>query len=257
MKNVKTAFRILEDGTYAPYDHQFVSSSCHDGDLYSQGPDRSWGAYDALNTLHVASAPPWRKNCWQEWSRDFLAQSAEGYILVGRLSRQERPMTARRRPRGGGISHCNRGYLPYCGDLILDTHHHEVAAATEVSGVAEFFGEEVAGIDDTGNVFDLDKAELMGFTYVVLFEIHVFGALFVTEAAHWTHASLSLYTVILSLASDMGRWRARLRMCSSPVMHWFVATISASQELRDVLFCLMDFQLIGPPERQITNPEML
>eukprot|EP00956_Cyclotella_meneghiniana_P020419 scaffold36078_cov69-Cyclotella_meneghiniana.AAC.1 len=58
-------------------------------------------------------------------------------------------------------------------------------------------------------------------------------------------------------ASGMWRSRARLRMCSSSVMHSEVATISASQELREVRFWRMDFQLIGPPERQMTKPEML
>ena len=55
--------------------------------------------------------------------------------------------------------------------------HHGVAAATEVCGVAEFFSEEITGVDDARDVTDICETKLMGFTYVVLFEIHVFGTL--------------------------------------------------------------------------------
>ena len=54
--------------------------------------------------------------------------------------------------------------------------HHGVAAATEVSSVAELFSEEITGVDDTRDVTDVRETKLMGFTYVVFFEIHVFGA---------------------------------------------------------------------------------
>ena len=37
--------------------------------------------------------------------------------------------------------------------------------------------------------------------------------------------------------------------------HSLVAMISASQELKAVWFLRMDFQAIGPPERQMIKPE--
>ena len=55
-------------------------------------------------------------------------------------------------------------------------NHHAVAAATEVSAIAELFCEEVAGVDDARYVFDLRQAKLMCFSHIILFEIHVFSA---------------------------------------------------------------------------------
>ena len=48
-------------------------------------------------------------------------------------------------------------------------HHHGVATATEVSGVSQLFGKEVAGVDDAWDVFDGGETELVGLTYVILF----------------------------------------------------------------------------------------
>ena len=38
--------------------------------------------------------------------------------------------------------------------------HHGVATATEVASVFEFFGEEVTGVDDARDMFDLGEDEM-------------------------------------------------------------------------------------------------
>ena len=53
-------------------------------------------------------------------------------------------------------------------------NHHGFATATEVGGVSQLLCEEVARVDDAGNVFYFRETKLVGFAYVVLFEVDVF-----------------------------------------------------------------------------------
>ena len=55
-------------------------------------------------------------------------------------------------------------------------NHHRVTAAAEVGNITKFFGEDIAGVDDTRYVLHLCYAELMCLAYVIFFEIHVFCA---------------------------------------------------------------------------------
>ena len=52
-------------------------------------------------------------------------------------------------------------------------NHHGVAAATEVGGISQLLGEEVAGVDDAGDVFYLGETQLMSFAYVVFLQINM------------------------------------------------------------------------------------
>eukprot|EP00956_Cyclotella_meneghiniana_P015454 scaffold23741_cov22-Cyclotella_meneghiniana.AAC.2 len=45
-------------------------------------------------------------------------------------------------------------------------NHHGVATATEVGSVSQILCEEVAGVDDARDVFDVGETKLMGFAYV-------------------------------------------------------------------------------------------
>eukprot|EP00956_Cyclotella_meneghiniana_P038383 scaffold153478_cov36-Cyclotella_meneghiniana.AAC.1 len=56
-------------------------------------------------------------------------------------------------------------------------NHHGVAAAAEVGGVSELFREEIARVYYAGNVLYFRETKLVGFTYVVLFEVDVFSPL--------------------------------------------------------------------------------
>jgi hypothetical protein len=81
--------------------------------------------------------------------------------------------------------------------------------------------------------------------------------LLVTDVDQLTQAALSLYIVMHLVASGMLRLCMWFRMILGSVTHSFVATILASQELSDVWFCRVDFQLIGLPVPQIMQPDML
>ena len=55
-------------------------------------------------------------------------------------------------------------------------NHHGVATATEVGGISQLLGEEVAGVDDAGDMSYFGETKLMGFAYVVFFQVDVFCA---------------------------------------------------------------------------------
>ena len=55
-------------------------------------------------------------------------------------------------------------------------HHEGVATATEVCVVFNFFGEEVAGVDDARNVSNFDCFVLVFFANAVFMKVDVFCA---------------------------------------------------------------------------------
>ena len=54
--------------------------------------------------------------------------------------------------------------------------HHVVTKAAEVSGIFQFFSENVAGIDDTRNVEDLGGTICAHFPKFIFPDTHVLGA---------------------------------------------------------------------------------
>ena len=77
----------------------------------------------------------------------------------------------------------------------------------------------------------------------------------VTEAADWTSALLSLYIMVQDYASIIPISLARCFSDWISVSHLLLDNIYASQEINTVLFLLIYFHAIGPPERQMRKHE--
>ena len=64
---------------------------------------------------------------------------------------------------------------------VVARYHEGVAKAAVVGVVLDFFGEDVGGVNDAGDMFDVGVLCGLGFTDLVLAEVDVFGA-FVGES---------------------------------------------------------------------------
>jgi hypothetical protein len=97
-------------------------------------------------------------------------------------------------------------------------------------------------------VHDFYETEMMCLTNVIFFEVKMFQTL-----GHDKCRLVDAGTVV-TVNSGTGVGAGHTEITGSKlnveklVRHPFVATVSASQEPRAVLFCLVDFQLMGAPE---------
>ena len=122
---------------------------------------------------------------------------------------------------------------------IAEAAHEGVPQAAEVCTVLHLLGEDVTGIDFSGDVEDVDCTVLDPFSGAVLAEFEMATFFMVVVLAQMTAAALSLYTMVGSALSRSGlpaksNPSARLRTPTVILAPSLVAKILASQELRDV-----------------------